>query len=382
VNERRVYLGAGANIGDRLANLREGLLRLHAMLIGTWRPGDSAGLTALEESLLGRAITRVYARCALTGEAPPESAKPTVELWRSWLEERAGNSFFTGGAFRFAYRGDDDLRLVTEITDAELENVGEAIELTNLGGDLQVTNSPALRVRHSVGGDAEPERAPDQVRVGHLRLHRDLGEAGAEDLVDASFAGQYETVLDVRGAEVTLAAVKRCWASSFGSGIAAYRPAQGQDPRRMAVLIQRLVPAEAAGVAFTANPVTMTAGLAAMKLLTPDLHNHIDRLGDRARTGMAEIFARRGIPGQVTGMGSIFKIHMHARPIIDHRSHYTSEPEADLLSSLQIELLKRGHLVSAKGYGFVTTPMTEADIDGFLSAADDVVAMLRRSRAA
>ena len=97
---------------------------------------------------------------------------------------------------------------------------------------------------------------------------------------------------------------------------------------------------------------------------------------------MAEIFARRGVPGQVTGMGSIFKIHMHARPIIDHRSHYASEPEAGLLSSLQIELLKRGHLVSAKGYGFVTTPMTEADIDGFLSAADDVVAMLRRSRAA
>ncbi|TMB84221.1 MAG: DUF4097 domain-containing protein [Chloroflexi bacterium] len=38
--------------------------------------------------------------------------------------------------------------------DAELENVGEAIELTNLGGDLEATNSPALRVRHSVGGDA------------------------------------------------------------------------------------------------------------------------------------------------------------------------------------------------------------------------------------
>jgi tricarballylate dehydrogenase len=39
------------------------------------------------------------------------------------LEERAGNSFFTGGAFRFAYRGVEDLRQVTEIADAELENV-------------------------------------------------------------------------------------------------------------------------------------------------------------------------------------------------------------------------------------------------------------------
>src|SRR5207247_2060577 len=118
------------------------------------------------------------------------------------------------------------------------------------------------------------------------------------------------------------------------------------------------------GGTFTANPVTMTAGLAAMKLLTRDVHNHIDRLGEKARTGMAEIFARRGVQGQITGMGSIFKIHMHARPIIDHRSHYASEAESRLLSSLQIELLKRGHLISAKGYGFITTPMTDADIDG------------------
>ena len=118
-----------------------------------------------------------------------------------------------------------------------------------------------------------PESAPEAIKAAALPMEvvdavlaavASLGDGPlavrssgiAEDLVDASFAGQYETVLDVRGAEVTLAAVKRCWASSFGSGIAAYRPAQGQDPRRMAVLIQRLVPAEAAGVAFTANPVT------------------------------------------------------------------------------------------------------------------------------
>jgi glutamate-1-semialdehyde 2,1-aminomutase len=136
------------------------------------------------------------------------------------------------------------------------------------------------------------------------------------------------------------------------------------------------------GGTFTANPVTMTAGLAAMKLLTREAHGHIDRLGERARAGVAQVFARHGVPGQITGMGSIFKIHMHTRPIIDHRSHYASQTESDRLGAMQIELLKRGYLISAKGYGFISTPMTDADIDGFVSAADEAVATLRRSSAA
>lgn len=78
----------------------------------------------------------------------------------------------------------------------------------------------------------------------------------AEDLPGASFAGQYETVLDVRGAAALIDAVRRCWLSAFGERAAAYRLGQGQAPASMAVLVQRLVQADAAGVAFTANPVT------------------------------------------------------------------------------------------------------------------------------
>ncbi len=79
----------------------------------------------------------------------------------------------------------------------------------------------------------------------------------AEDLPGASFAGQYETVLDVRGAEALVAAVQRVFASAFGHRVTVYHAAQGQHARgRMAVLVQRQVEAIAAGVAFTANPVT------------------------------------------------------------------------------------------------------------------------------
>jgi rifampicin phosphotransferase len=78
-----------------------------------------------------------------------------------------------------------------------------------------------------------------------------------EDMADASFAGQYETVLNVQGADAVLQALKACWASTFSSRVAAYR--QSRMPAgaaRMAVLVQRQLEPEVAGVAFSANPLT------------------------------------------------------------------------------------------------------------------------------
>jgi pyruvate,water dikinase len=78
----------------------------------------------------------------------------------------------------------------------------------------------------------------------------------AEDLADASFAGQYESILDVHGADAVIDAVRQCVASAFAERIVAYRRERGIATTRMAVLVQRFVPAQAAGVAFTAHPVT------------------------------------------------------------------------------------------------------------------------------
>jgi len=80
--------------------------------------------------------------------------------------------------------------------------------------------------------------------------------ATAEDLAEASFAGQYETTLGVRGRESILAALERCWSSSFNERVEAYHGTSRERRAAMAVLIQELVPADAAGVAFTADPVS------------------------------------------------------------------------------------------------------------------------------
>src|SRR5271157_3427497 len=80
----------------------------------------------------------------------------------------------------------------------------------------------------------------------------------AEDSPGMSFAGQLETYLNVRGGDEVIEAVRRCWASLWTGRAIGYRLRQRIQPEDagIAVVVQRLVPAEVAGVVFTMNPVT------------------------------------------------------------------------------------------------------------------------------
>ncbi|MBD1544467.1 phosphoenolpyruvate synthase [Arthrobacter sp. IA7] len=86
--------------------------------------------------------------------------------------------------------------------------------------------------------------------------------ATAEDLPGAAFAGQQDTFLNVVGEEAVAKAVTDCWASLWTDRAIAYRRRQGIDPREVsiAVVVQKMVPADAAGVMFSANPVTGERG--------------------------------------------------------------------------------------------------------------------------
>jgi rifampicin phosphotransferase len=84
----------------------------------------------------------------------------------------------------------------------------------------------------------------------------------AEDLPGMSFAGQHDTFLNITGTDALLDAVKRCWASLWTARAIDYRTRGGiaHDEVALAVVVQRLVPADAAGVLFTANPLTGARG--------------------------------------------------------------------------------------------------------------------------
>lgn len=82
--------------------------------------------------------------------------------------------------------------------------------------------------------------------------------ATAEDLPGLSFAGQYESFLNVRGFDGLLSAIKKCWASLWSERAVIYREKNGigHDDIAMAVIVQRMVPTEISGVAFTADPLS------------------------------------------------------------------------------------------------------------------------------
>lgn len=114
---------------------------------------------------------------------------------------------------------------------------------------------------------------------------------------------------------------------------------------------------------FNANPVTMAAGTAAISLLTEDRLDHINRLGDRARKLLTEAFRAARVPGQVTGLGSLFRIHLTNAKITDYRSAYQPPAEHEKLDALVDHILQDGIIISPIGVGNVSTVMTEAEVD-------------------
>ncbi len=104
----------------------------------------------------------------------------------------------------------------------------------------------------------------DEIRKAYKKLSTDdmivavRSSATAEDLPDASFAGQQETYLNIKGETALLEAVQKCWASLYGARAIYYRAKQGFDDHtvNIAVVVQQLVHSEKAGVMFTSHPIT------------------------------------------------------------------------------------------------------------------------------
>lgn len=117
------------------------------------------------------------------------------------------------------------------------------------------------RIRHG--------RCPDALRQQIVQAWRQLGAAAVavrssavdEDSADHSFAGQHQTFLHVVGADAVVARVQSCWASLLQPAALAYRSARAaQGTPAMAVVVQAMVEADCAGVAFAQNPLTGDRG--------------------------------------------------------------------------------------------------------------------------
>ena len=96
---------------------------------------------------------------------------------------------------------------------------------------------------------------------------------------------------------------------------------------------------------------------------TPEVFDRLNGLGELARTRLRRIIAESEIPAQVTGCGSLFRIHLTERTLLGYRDTYPSPEERARLSNVYEYLLDHGILISPTGMCALTTPMDESDID-------------------
>ncbi|HEX2140498.1 MAG TPA: PEP/pyruvate-binding domain-containing protein, partial [Woeseiaceae bacterium] len=141
----------------------------------------------------------------------------------------------------------------------------ELLDSTPLGAKLAgllESGADGARIRAEFATTTVPPKIRAAVAEAYARLGSKpvavRSSATAEDLPGAAFAGQQDTYLNVVGEDAVIQAVVDCWASLWTDRAIAYRQRQGIDPQEVAiaVVVQEMVPAETAGVMFSANPIT------------------------------------------------------------------------------------------------------------------------------
>ena len=158
------------------------------------------------------------------------------------------------------------------------EDLAEAISVQL--ADLDIDDVARLAVvgrsiRSAVVAQPFPPDLEAEIRAGYAELAGGdeqlsfavRSSATAEDLPTASFAGQQDTYLNVIGPAAILQHVGRCWASLFTERAVTYRRRRGIDHRtvHMAVVVQQMVFPQAAGILFTADPVTSNRRVASVE---------------------------------------------------------------------------------------------------------------------
>ena len=138
--------------------------------------------------------------------------------------------------------------------------------------DREAIRTLSAEIRRTI----EDVAIPDDLAAAITRPLAQLGEqaayavrssATAEDLPTSSFAGQQDTYLNVVGPAAILQHVSRCWASLFTERAVTYRLRNGLNQRKvqMAVVVQRMVFPQAAGILFTADPITGNRKIASVE---------------------------------------------------------------------------------------------------------------------
>jgi glutamate-1-semialdehyde 2,1-aminomutase len=119
---------------------------------------------------------------------------------------------------------------------------------------------------------------------------------------------------------------------------------------------------------FGCNQASLAAGIAALELLTPDVHARVQAVGDRARAGIDELGQSYHVPLHSTGLGHLFGMHWAPERVRDFRTRMQSDRQK--IVNLHLALMNEGYYQMSLGYFLISTEITEADVDGFLAALE------------
>jgi glutamate-1-semialdehyde 2,1-aminomutase len=137
-----------------------------------------------------------------------------------------------------------------------------------------------------------------------------------------------------------------------------------------------------AGGTYSANPVSMVAGLAAMKAYDLDQVTRLADMGSRLRQRLTDVFVKHDMPGQVTGEGSLYRLMMTDRTLHSYRDTVDSSQGERFFGSdkrskdLFLALLDEGIIAGNNGLGCLSTPMGEAELDHIEDAFDKALSTI------
>lgn len=130
---------------------------------------------------------------------------------------------------------------------------------------------------------------------------------------------------------------------------------------------------------FSANPISMTAGLVAMRLYDQSAVNRLNRLTKMARHRITEAIEIAGVPACVTGGGSMFRLHMKSEPPQNYRAAFATPDQARKLKLLLDYAFDHGVMLIGTGSGALSTAMTEKEIDVLAQVMLDGFRMIKQA---
>jgi len=121
---------------------------------------------------------------------------------------------------------------------------------------------------------------------------------------------------------------------------------------------------------FSANPITMTAGLAAMELFDRRAVDWVNALANQAIEGIENAIETTGVTACVSGGGSMFRVHLKDRPPGNYREAFATPDESRRLNILLEHLLEEGFMMINTCSAAISTVMTATEIDGLVAAME------------